>query len=519
MFTTEKAKSGNLTLVYNNKFIHSRYNPVSEANTYFKTQNINTNTKLFILIGPGLGYLINSIKLEIPNAVIFTIHLDKITYNNSIKSDFDNLYIKDIDLFKELSYFISDFRLPEVKIIKWIPYTSIFPQKILEIEKIIQQFFQERKGSIYTIGNFGKTWFRNIFFNYTEKNQITKIRNINSTIVIAASGPSLSDSWKVLKLHRENFILAALPSSLVALKNEDIIPDVIFHTDPGFWAKEHLKSIPNDKVPIVMPLTASFEPKLQNPLILINQNSCIENFLLEQNILNIQAHGTVAGTAYLFFRKFTLNPIIFIGLDLCYTDVHEHVHPHSFDILITEKQNRISGYLNLLYQKQQINGHIAINNTKTNTAFSIYSGWFNRKDKLNNVYRYNASLIKTAGLNDISTSKLQNLLSKSKKSFDFEINNNCHFEKQQLVKLLEKIKLLLNEFYNNIDKLNMDSICIFFSNKSLLLEIFQYTSYPEIINLSHYYRTNINKSKIILLKIYTNSFDFISKYLERFSNG
>ena len=104
-------------------------------------------------------------------------------------------------------------------------------------------------------------------------NNVYEINNISSPVFIAASGPSLKESFPFLKRYSDRIILAALPSSLRALKSESIIPDLVIHTDPGFWAKEHLKYLPDKKIPIIMPLTSAFVPETDNPIILFNQGT------------------------------------------------------------------------------------------------------------------------------------------------------------------------------------------------------------------------------------------------------
>lgn len=506
MFTTEKARSGKLTLYLNGKSIHSRYDPVSEALAFIKQQNFKNKPYLFILIGPALGYLKILINEIYPQAKILSLHMDKNIYDLSIKIGDNWYYGSKTSLSVKLSAFIPDFQLLETAIIKWFPCTQYFPEQTSNIESIIHQFFLERKGSIYTTGNFGRTWLRNINLNILTKRKLLSINIFKSIIIIAASGPTLNDSISLLKKNRKKYILAALSSALSALNNSDIIPDFIFHSDPGFWAKEHLKSVNNNKIPIIMPLTASYYSKIKNPLILINQYSYIENQLLDNNFYNIPAHGTVAGTAYLFFRQLTNNPIIFTGLDLCYMDIKEHVTPHKFDVIYDIKQNRLNGSLNFLYTKLQANENYK--------AFSTYTGWFNNKSRLSNCYRLNASDVKTNGMKNINSDQFLNMLKNNKNNF-ISLRNNSNLSISNFINFLKIILFNLQEFESKIGSMNVESILTFFTSKSLLLEIFQYLAYFDIIELSHNYRTDPDKSKIILANIYLKSFTYISSMIER----
>ena len=519
MFTTEKAKSGKLTLYFNDKSIHSRYDPVAEANTFVKKQSFKKSPYLFILIGPGLGYIKTSILNNFPKAKILSLHMDRKLYKLTIKTGINWFYGDKKELHSVLAEFIPDFQLLETKIIKWYPCTNIFPERINFIESIIHQFFLERKGSIFTTGSFGRLWLRNISLNIFIKRKYFFPGIIKSTIIITASGPSLSNALLLLKENRNKYILAALSSSLPALNFAGIVPDFIFHTDPGFWAKEHLKSIIYNNIPIIMPLTSSFYSKTNNPLILLNQGSYIENNLLNSHFPKVAPHGTVAGTAYLFFRKITNYPIIYIGLDLCYKDVQEHVIPHSFDILIYIKQNRLNGYLSMSYKKQQKTGR-DYNSIKSNTAFKTYSGWFNNESRLKNCFRFNPSEEKTKGLNNINLDQLLLLLNESNDKYHLHKNNSLNDNtpiKTNFISLLKKIIINLDKFKSEINIMNQEYILSFFCSSSLLLEIFQYLAYSEIIELSHVYRTDPVKSKEILINIHSNSYSYISSMLDRYN--
>lgn len=515
MFTTGKAKSGDLTLYLNGKSIHSRYDPAAEANAYIKQQNYLQNPYLFILIGPGLGYLKTSIFELYPEANIFSIHMDKEIFDLSIKTGNNWVYDSKTSLSSKLSDFIPDFQLLETKILKWIPCTGKFPERTKKIDTIIHQFFLERKGSIFTTGGFGKIWLRNINLNIITKKRVLSVGNLDSPVIITASGPSLNDSIAILKKYRNKFVLAALSSSLTALNNAKILPDFIFHTDPGFWAKEHLKSIENNKIPVIMPLTSSFHSSLKNPVILFNQCSYLENLILNNTYIKIPSHGTVAGTAYLFFRQLTKNAIIFAGLDLCYNDLQEHVRPHSFDIIFDLKQNRLNGYLNILYNKQHVTGE-SYKSIKTNTAFSTYAGWFNDESKLSNCFRYNASSILTNGMENINLNKFVQLLNYPKGDYTLQENKNI-LTKTVIIQLLTKILNELKLFELSIKSMNKDNILKFFTSNLLLTEIFQYIAYSDILELSHLYRTDTEESHKILNTIFKKSFSYISILLERYN--
>ena len=509
MFTTQIARSGELTLFINGKAIHSLYNPAAEADTFLKKQTVTNIPKIFILIGPGLGYLKKSVSKFYPNAHLLSIHLDKWIFEHADRTGDNWIYKDKMDLASKLSLTIPDFLLSETTIIEWHPCSKYFPDRTKFVKKHIQQFFQERKGTIVTTGYFGRKWIRNAYYNFLKLNNFVKFSSINLPILIAATGPRLKASISFMRNRRNKFILAALPSSLAALNAANLRADFIFHTDPGFWANEHLKYINDTNIPIIMPLTSSFNSNIKNPVVYINQGSFIENLLLGNMFLHVPSHGTVAGTAYLFLRKITDNPIIFLGLDFQFTDIMEHVTPHSFDILYNIKQNRFDGYLNILYNKQQLS---------TTKALSTYSGWFESKTRISNAYRYNPTDISTNGLISIDLEKLSTLLDttiKKDKSKLLIKKSNLSFNKNTLINVLKDLILLLDKFKSEIPFISSDQISTFFINTNPLSELFQYTAYSYILKLTQYYRNDLDKSRDILNRIYSEAQTFIIGLLKR----
>jgi len=520
MIRTDKSLTGDLILFINGRSIHSKYNPVKEADNFIKSKNYAKETNRFIVIGSGIGYIKQSLNRMFPNAKLLSLHMDTQIFKNTFKIENNWTYGDKISLKKLLYDFVPDFLLSTTSLIKWLPCTDCFPNRLIEIEKIIQQFFLERKGSLFTTAGFGRKWFSNAYNNFIFNNNIHEISKITSAVFIAASGPSLNQSFSFLKKYRNRIILTALPSSLKALKYESIIPDFVIHTDPGFWAKEHLKYLPDKNIPIIMPLTSAFIHKTDNPIILFNQGSEIEKYLLPNKTISTDPHGTVAGSAYLFFRKITNNPIIYLGLDFSFSDIKEHVSPHSFDIFYSTKQTRISSYLNLLYEKMEKYLKTSIN-SKTTTAFSTYAGWFDTERKLDNTFRYKSSIIKTKSMQDINLDEILKIVG--------IYNKNIILNKSGKVDLAERLKIyhnflkyilnILEQFYKNINNITTLEILELFSKQSLLLDIFQYCSYVEIIELSKLYETNLFKSKKILYNIYLNSKIFIQQYQNRLKDA
>ncbi len=517
MISTEKTRSGNLTLLINKRLIHSRYNPESEAQTFLLTKNFKRCPQIVIIIGSGLGYLKKAVLNKYKDVKVFSIYLDNEIYK--LSPDKENSWVYTNNKLKyKLSNFIPDFLLSETRILKWLPCTQQYPHRTKEIEEIIFQFLMERKGSIFTTQKFGKKWIRNFFLNYGKIKSFYQLSEINLPVLIAASGPSLNKAIDFLRKYKNKYILAALPSSLAALNFNGIKPDIILNTDPGYWTGAHFKYL-DKETPIVMPLSASFFSNCHNPVICIDQNTFLENiFFKNKHFSQISSHGTVAGTAYLFLRKITDKPIIFAGLDFCFKDIHEHVKPHSYDTLFRVYQNRFNTELHSLYVRK--NNFLGNNSYGSTKALTTYSGWFNTYNNHKNIFRLNPSDVKTYNLESIDENRLLQLLN------NFS-SLNCPFKFNKISDIsafiplnigLEEILAKIKIFKKSIKYMNSNDILLFFTNNNLLTEIFQFLEYTKIIELAKIYRSDKENSQLILNEISVTSYNYFNDLLIRQKN-
>ena len=140
MIKTGRSRSGDPIIFVNGISIHSKYDPSKEAENFVKSQSYPHNINRFIIIGPGIGYINQSIKKIFPNAMLLSLHMDKQILNASMNNGISWAYNEKLSLKKVLENFVPDFLLSTTSIIKWLPCTECFPDRIIQIEKTIQQF-------------------------------------------------------------------------------------------------------------------------------------------------------------------------------------------------------------------------------------------------------------------------------------------------------------------------------------------------------------------------------------------
>ncbi len=394
---------------YNGITIHSNYAPEKEASRFVNRINIKKGRYLFLISGAGGGYLKKELLARYPGSIAVSIFYNPNSSEGVCEKTDSWVYGHNITLRSFLETAIPDFLIPVLRIIEWPPCAKAFPEEHKKVSEDIYSFLEERNGSIVTTVNFSKRWTKNTIINISLiKRCIDPLHfKTKKPVIVTAAGPSLSRTIPFLKRNRNIFFVVALPSSLEALKNAAVYPDLIVNTDPGFWNRYHFNHSFTKDIPVAMPLSASVH-KNTGPVLLINQSTAFDKVYFSLSALpsiNIPETGTVAGTALFLSLKISDQYVFIAGLDLEYQDVHSHVKPHSFEILLRYGETRTKPYLTTLYSRM-ISSRIKGNNR----AYQTYANWFNKIDLGNRICRINPSGIKLNFFRSVSLSEVQNII-------------------------------------------------------------------------------------------------------------
>ncbi len=393
MISLYPSKSGPLTASIGAFRIHSAYNPLKEALRFLESR-INTfrQNGTVIIRGASLGYLDSILAEKRPDLRIIALHLIQELYNRHISKQ--NSVIRWFPEEKKnivnfLFDAIRETDLPGLQIIDWPASIQTAPDMAQKASDAISTVVRRYTGNITTTAAFGRLWIKNSLRNYLNFNRLTIPSTINGATVIAASGPSLENHLQTLSKYRSLFNLWALPSSLPALKRMRIKPDLVFTTDPGYWARLHGRYFSRD-IPVAMPLTASPIPEDTPPPILLNQKTIGENSLLVGNdwpTVDIPQAGTVAISAIETWRQICSGPLVLTGLDLCWYDLRSHVRPHGFDGWFSSRVNRTIPALTTQWNiaRKTVPGQIG--RLRTGFALKTYADWFNDTSFRRPVYR------------------------------------------------------------------------------------------------------------------------------------
>ena len=99
--------------------LHSRYNPRAEADRYINSLSLNDRIRygkirFFILIEPGLGYIIAPLKKTAPNAKIISLHAGKLPMDKSAVLLAEKPASPDSEWYPEMGISIQEFLEKEI---------------------------------------------------------------------------------------------------------------------------------------------------------------------------------------------------------------------------------------------------------------------------------------------------------------------------------------------------------------------------------------------------------------------
>ncbi len=340
--------------------LHSRYNPAAEAEKYVSSLPLREGTLFFILIEPGMGYMIPALEERFPGAKIIPLH------------------VEDENPQTILGNAIPDTEASNIEIIEWKPSLFRYKERYVHLLSESAAFIKRIDANKRTVAYFGKRWIRNFFKNIERTSAFLVPAVQNAPCIVAGAGPGLEAALPIikrLKNERRAVVLAA-SSAVSPLLCAGVLPDMVVAADGGNWALFHLFStmrLASPQVHIAASAFATLPPLLPDepPLLLISDGSLWQKTVLTALALPFVAspqRGTVTAQAIdLAFALFR-GHVFIAGLDLANDDIRAHARPYPLDFYI-DADHRLAPAYSHAFARVQSGG----------ASMNIYAEWFKRQ--------------------------------------------------------------------------------------------------------------------------------------------
>jgi hypothetical protein len=373
--------------------LHSRYNPQGEAERYIDSLSLNEKTRFFILIEPGLGYMVAPLKRKAPHAKVIALHAEKPRQTPSIKADSQWYPETGVPVQEFLEAEIPDSQAFEIRLLEWRPALNVYGHLYRALVEEAAAFIKRSDANARTTKAFGSRWFKNFFKNLSIiKTVISSAGPVNDSLsgvllplLVTGAGPGLEDAIPIIKsvVPGGLFILAS-SSSMAALEANDLIPDLAISTDGSNWARLHLfnsfrnSSEKKETCPLATAMTAAIPSQCGAlPILVISDGSLWQTTILRElkiPFIALPQRGTVTAAALDLAFALTNGQIYIAGMDLENRDMRSHARPYSFDILIEEKASRANPAYSQTYKRSSL--------LKAGGSYGIYASWFEKQLRL-----------------------------------------------------------------------------------------------------------------------------------------
>ena len=398
----EAADSGVPTLVIDGLYIHSKRDPVREAERLVEAVTGEEGTPALVL-GFGLGYIASALAGKFPARPIIVVEKQNAVLKMALE-------VRDLTEFlarKQLAFVLDidgvDGALSLFEGVPGVPplvmrnraLTGLDGEWYAGVENKITAWNTRTNVNRATQKRFGKRWVKNLSKNLPAVRDIPGIsclegilKNRDIPVFLAAAGPSLDQAIPFLDEIHKRCLIVAVDTSQRFLLTHGIDPDFALSIDPQYWNVCHLNRASSPKTRLVAE-SAVYPTLLQHPF--GGFFFCGSFFPLGRFIEGkvdpkgeLGAGGSVATSAWDFARLLGTATVWISGLDLSFPELKTHFRGALFEEKSNAESCRFSpcetGNFRLLrdgqpfYAKRSGGGLVL-----TDKRLFLYAAWFENR--------------------------------------------------------------------------------------------------------------------------------------------
>lgn len=363
----EYAKSGVPTLKINLEdkiqYMHSKYDPVREAEQLMKKYEGIDSTKHILFVGSGLGFHIKRFTELNPHAKFSIYEPDEeVLVNYLANKELSDLPLnnlgkiftgtEDIKLLQEVTALLKESN-NMLRIYTLPIYEKIYGTQLTVIMQKALEALKEKRSSIGINLAFQKRWTINSIKNFPT---VLKTPNILHDVhksafagkpaIIVAAGPSLNEEFGNLRHIKENGLayIFSVGSAINSLIKHGIYPDAACTYDPSErnqLVMENIKDKGLSNIPLIFGSSVGFETLEEYPgkmLHMITSQDTVSPQLLNttQSIDIVLDAPSIAVITLQILMKMGSNPIILVGQNLGFLDNKRYASGIRYESVVNE---------------------------------------------------------------------------------------------------------------------------------------------------------------------------------------
>jgi hypothetical protein len=329
-------KVGEGTIEVNGYLLHSKYDPLKEAQRIVEKEIIEE--RAVVIFGLGKGYILNELKKKKYNTKNLII-VEPITEVKDVVDSQGFTIIKSTNEkeIKEAVQELLNYFNREVQVISLPNYDKVCVEEYKQLLQIVKENQLLNVVNDNALRGQSHLWqeneIKNTLYAYCGNTLGELEKAYEIPVIIASGGPSLIKQLPLLKEVRSKVILIAAGSTIITLQNEGVIPDYIASIDGNIGNFErHFMDNNFEKAQLIYSFSNYYkiQRNFSNPSYGFVDSNLME--LTEQlndrygfkSLPQIEGGGSVANYALSIARYISTGPIALIGQDLAFTDNQTH---------------------------------------------------------------------------------------------------------------------------------------------------------------------------------------------------
>lgn len=350
----QSTPSGNPTVIAiagdQPKYLHSAYNPYQEAERWAMNQ-IPPRGAVVAMLGWGLGHhgltwikqhghLIAGLIVIEPEPALFRLSINHLDLSNLYEFKPLELVIglRESSFYRALQRFIEPLLSRDILFLP-LPFVDIYPNELIPfLRREYERFLIVKEGALRHMEQMGPLCQDHIVRNIPAMLQSrflgkVKHRCVAQPAFIVAAGPSLDRNIDQLRCIENRGWIFAVDTSLKPLANRRITPHFVVSKDPTDKNVAHFSTVDNESSPILL-----FDPQVdpsiprkfgRGTLCMPNRNHALHAYidgleLTHDDLLPLSTNVAIA--AFHAAAHMGCDPIVLVGLDLCFSNQQSHSH-------------------------------------------------------------------------------------------------------------------------------------------------------------------------------------------------
>jgi len=397
-WSIENTKSGDPTVVIDGVALHSRYDPVREAEKLAAT--VPRDVAIVVLGGLGLGYVAEALTRSAPDRFLVVAEADETLPHKlmAVRDITPLLENPKVSILaggnpRDIASLLSGGPVGSaIHLIQWQPSVKINPEWYNELKLAVVESARRRQVNSRTLDRFGRLWVRNLAVNVSRLHEALSLEPWRESFIgipalVLAGGPSLENVLPHLRRLSENHLLIAVDTALPAMIREAVYPDIVAAIDPQYWNTRHLDRCDENSEKTLILAESATHPgvfkRLKGRPWLTRTRFPLGTVLEDAAGIEgeLKAGGSVATAAWDLAIYLGCDPITIGGLDLGFPGGRTHYagsllreRPHLFSHRTRPAEN---DFFDMLHDASPHMTHSASHGVLlTNARMDVYAAWF-----------------------------------------------------------------------------------------------------------------------------------------------